>query len=146
MIGINQSAARQAEPGPEPSAGRRPRVLIVEDELIIAWELGEMLAEFGYEVCGMAADAAEALRLALETSPDLVIMDVRLRYGEDGIAAAEGIRARRSVPIVFSTAYAEDPTMRSRMLAVDAADILSKPIGPDAMRSAIAQALATRPG
>jgi CheY-like chemotaxis protein len=142
MIGTDQSAASQAES----SMGRRARVLIVEDELIIAWELGEMLAELGYEVCGMAADTAEALRLALETAPDLVIMDVRLRHGDDGIAAAEAIRAQQPVPILFSTAYAEDPTMRARMQAANAACILSKPIGPEAMRSAVAEALATGPG
>jgi CheY-like chemotaxis protein len=113
------------------------RVLIVEDELIIAWEVGEMLARLGCEVCGMAAGAADAIRLAGERRPDLVLMDVRLRRGGDGIAAAEAIMAERPVGVVFCTAYAEDPTTRARMAALAPVGVLSKPILPAALRQVV---------
>ena len=61
----------------------------------------------------MAADAAEAVR-SPPPFADLVLMDVRLRRGTDGIAAAAAIRAERPVPIVFCTAFAEDPSTRAR--------------------------------
>lgn len=119
------------------------RVLVVEDELIIAWELSDMLARLGHEVCGIAVDTSEALALASEHRPDLVLMDVRLRRGDDGITAAAAIRAAMPARVVFSTAYANDPTTRARMLAAGAADILSKPVLIQDLRRALADAQAS---
>ena len=64
-------------------AGPPLRVLVVEDELIIAWELSDMLTRLGHEVCGVAVDTAEALALAMQHRPDVVLMDVMLRRGDD---------------------------------------------------------------
>jgi CheY-like chemotaxis protein len=122
------------------------RVLVVEDEVIIAWELGEMLGQLGHEVCGTAVDAAEAIAQAAESRPDLVLMDVRLRRGDDGITAARAIQAQHPVPVVFCTAYGNDPTTRARMLAASAAGVLSKPILLKDLRRAIAEALPNPPG
>jgi CheY-like chemotaxis protein len=107
------------------------RILIVEDELIIAWHLGEIVEQLGCEICGSATTEAEAVRLALTSRPDLVLMDVRLGRGGDGIMAAQRIRAMLSVPIVFCSAYASDPVTLERMRAAGAAGILAKPILPD---------------
>jgi CheY-like chemotaxis protein len=133
--------AGQSTPAAEPS---RARVLIVEDELIIAWQLSEAVQELGHEVCGMAADATEAVALATQLLPDLVLIDVRLRRGTDGIAAAAAIRAERPVPIIFCTAFAEDPSTRARLTGVGAAGVLSKPIRAEALRPVIERALAAR--
>lgn len=106
---------------------RRARVLIVEDEMIIAWLLTELVEGLGYEVCGGAADEGEAVRVAGSTRPDLILMDMRLRG--DGVRAAEAIRGELpEVPVVFCTAYAADPATRARMEAAGAAGILPKPI------------------
>jgi CheY-like chemotaxis protein len=107
-----------------------PQVLVVEDELIIAWHLADALTSFGCAVCGTAATVREAVRLAAETRPDLVLMDVRLRDGT-GLEAGERILAQRPVPIVFCTAYSEDPAIRVRLESLGAADILPKPVRLD---------------
>ncbi len=125
------------------AVARSLRVLIVEDELIVAWELEEAVAQLGHEALGVAVDGAEALEMATRLRPDLVLMDVNLRGGDDGVAAAEAIQAVMPARVVFATAYAEDPRTRARMLAARAAGILSKPIMSQDLRQALAQAAAS---
>lgn len=127
-----------------PGRAGRPRILVVEDELIIAWQLSLMVEDLGYEVCGTAADEPEAVRLALEAWPDVVLMDVQLARDGDGIRAAATIRAALRLPVVFCTAYAADPSSRARMAAAGAAGVLSKPVLPAALGGAIATALRMR--
>lgn len=124
--------------GQRAGAARRPlRVLIVEDELIIAWELSELVAQFGHKVVGTAVDQAEAMELAARLRPDLILMDVWLRRGDNGIDTAQAIRATLPARVVFITAYAEDPRTRARMQAIDPVRILSKPILVDDLRHAL---------
>jgi two-component system, response regulator PdtaR len=82
------------------------RVLIAEDEALIRLDLKEMLEEEGYAVVGEAADGEEAIRLAGELRPDLVILDVKMPR-VDGIAAAEAIAAGRIAPVVILTAFSQ---------------------------------------
>ena len=136
--GAASTPAGEPEPPKVVHGNGRARILIVEDEAIIAWELSAMVEDLGYQVCGMATNATEAVRLAEETRPDVVLMDVRLRPGGgDGVDAAAGIRARREVPIVFCTAYSHDPSMVARMEAVGAAALLSKPFQAGILKSVL---------
>lgn len=124
--------------------GREPgrcRILIVEDEAIIAWQLAEMVEQLGYEVSGTVASEEEAVQAAVDTRPDLILMDVRLRGGGDGISAAETIRRHSHVPIVFCTAYATDMPLRGRMNAVGAAGVLSKPTAFEALKNTLGAVL-----
>jgi response regulator NasT len=82
------------------------RVLIAEDEALIRLDLKEMLEEEGYAVVGEAADGEEAIKLAEELRPDLVILDVKMPR-VDGIAAAEAIAAGRIAPVVILTAFSQ---------------------------------------
>lgn len=82
------------------------RVLIAEDETIIRLDVRALLERAGHEVVGEARDGEEAVALAAELEPDLVVMDVRMPH-LDGIEAARAITDRRPVPIVMLTAYAE---------------------------------------
>ena len=82
------------------------RVLIAEDETIIRLDVRALLERAGHEVVGEARDGEEAVALAAELDPDLVVMDVRMPH-LDGIEAARAITDRRPVPIVMLTAYAE---------------------------------------
>ena len=82
------------------------RVLIAEDEALIRLDLKEMLEEEGYAVVGEAADGAEAIELAGELRPDLVILDVKMPR-VDGIAAAEAIATGRIAPVVILTAFSQ---------------------------------------
>jgi response regulator NasT len=86
--------------------GQSRRVLIAEDEALIRLDLKEMLQEEGYDVVGEAGDGQEAVRLAQELSPDLVILDVKMPV-LDGISAAEQIVKNRIAPVVMLTAFSQ---------------------------------------
>ncbi len=83
------------------------RILVVDDEVIIATQLEERLTFMGYQVVGMAASGEEAVRMARDLAPDLVLMDIVMPGGIDGIAAAEQIRGDLGIPFVFVTAYTD---------------------------------------
>ncbi|MFC5288840.1 ANTAR domain-containing response regulator [Actinokineospora guangxiensis] len=89
-------------------AGEAPvrRVLVAEDEALIRLDLVEMLREEGYEVAGEAADGEQAVQLAGELRPDLVIMDVKMPR-MDGIDAASAIARERIAPVVMLTAFSQ---------------------------------------
>ena len=89
----------------------RARILIVEDEKIISLDLRRRLEKFGYEVAGLAANAEDALELARELQPDLILMDIMLAGDTDGIEAAKVIRERLHIPVIFLTAYADERTL-----------------------------------
>jgi len=80
--------------------------LVAEDEALIRLDLVELLTDEGFEVIGQAADGEEAVKLARELRPDLVIMDVKMPR-MDGIAAAESIAGERIAPIVMLTAFSQ---------------------------------------
>ena len=82
------------------------RVLVAEDEALIRLDLKEMLEEEGYQVVGEAADGAQAVTLARELRPDLVILDVKMPV-LDGLGAAERIVAERIAPVIMLTAFGQ---------------------------------------
>ncbi len=102
------------------------RVLIVEDEVIVALELQSHLENLGYEVVGSVTSGEEAVLHADALQPDLVLMDVRLSGKMDGIEAARQIRARYEVPIIFLTAFGDEQTLE-RAKAVGPFGYLLKP-------------------
>jgi two-component system, response regulator PdtaR len=85
----------------------RGRILIVEDEKILAADLESKLRQLGYRVEGIATSGEEAVRLAQEHAPSLILMDVRLSGKMDGVEAARQIQAKTPVPIVYLTAYSD---------------------------------------
>jgi two-component system cell cycle sensor histidine kinase/response regulator CckA len=91
--------------------GIRKKILIVEDEGIIAIDLKRKLVQAGYLVTAVASDAAEAMAALEQELPDLVLMDIRLRGPEDGIQTAERVRQRFRLPIMFVTAHADSETL-----------------------------------
>lgn len=109
------SDERPADPAPtdQPSEapgagspGAAPRIVVAEDETLIRLDLVEMLAEQGYEVVGQAANGEQAVELARELRPDLVIMDVKMPV-LDGLAAAERIHADDLCPVIMLTAFSQ---------------------------------------
>ena len=92
------------------------RILIVEDENIVAMDLGKRLKRLGYEVPATASSGEQAIQSAGEHRPDLVLMDIVLKGEMDGIQAAEEIHARYDIPVVFLTAYADDKTLQRAKL------------------------------
>jgi len=103
-----------------------PRILIVEDEAVTAMDLAAELCSLGYDICGTADTADEAFATALREKPQLVLMDIRLGEGGDGIAAAQRITASLDTAVVFLTAHSDDATL-NRALAVSPYGYIVKP-------------------
>ncbi|MGD0781979.1 MAG: response regulator, partial [Candidatus Aminicenantales bacterium] len=116
------------------------RILIVEDEAILAAHLASDLTQMGYEVAGQAATGEAAVRLALEEKPEAILMDIRLRGEMTGIQAAEAIRRSADIPIIFLTAYAEE-TVLQQAKNTDAYAFLSKPVRERELRASLEMAL-----
>ncbi|HPE88786.1 MAG TPA: EAL domain-containing protein [Spirochaetales bacterium] len=87
------------------------RIMIVEDEKIIAIDLQRRLERFGYDVVGMAGEGTEAVAMALELAPDIILMDIMLAGDMDGVEAAKAVKASKDIPIIFLTAYTDEKTL-----------------------------------
>ncbi len=92
------------------------KILVVEDESIIALDIQSSLVNAGYNVVAIATCADEALDLTAQFSPDLVLMDIRLRGETDGVEAAEKIRREFDLPVVYLTAHADENTLKRAKL------------------------------
>jgi two-component system, response regulator PdtaR len=86
----------------------KSKILIVEDELIVAEDLKMTLATLGYEVVGISATGEHAIELAGKLKPDVILMDIMLAGELDGIATAGEIRAKYDIPVIYVTAYADE--------------------------------------
>lgn len=116
-----------------PGAG----ILIVEDELMVAWSFESQLEDAGYSVAGIVASGEAALARIAADPPELVLMDINLGAGIDGIETARRIRAAAPIPVIFISAYS-DPETRERLdSAVPGSAFLSKPITFAALDRAI---------
>ena len=118
-----------------------PRILIVEDERIVALDLQHSLQDLGFEVVGCAASPPEAMQLALQHRPDLVLMDINLGSARDGIDAATEIGLQMDTPVVFLTAYAE-PEMLQRAGRTAPYGYLVKPVELRELNATVRMALA----
>ena len=102
------------------------RILVVEDERIIALHLRQQLTKLGYDVPNTVSTGEHALRRIEESQPDLVLMDINLKGRLDGIATAAAIRRSHPIPIIYLTAYSEDETL-ARAAATNPHGYLLKP-------------------
>lgn len=102
------------------------RILVVEDESIVALDIQARLGRLGYTVVGSVASGEDAVVKAGEARPDLVLMDIRLEGEMDGIEAAGRIRAQFNIPVVFVTAYADEETLKGAK-ATEAFGYILKP-------------------
>jgi PAS domain S-box-containing protein len=117
-----------------------PKILIVEDEQVVALDLERSLSGLGYRIVGVADNGRQAVQLAEANQPDLVLMDVRLRGPMDGITAAHEIRRRCQAPVVYTTAYTNDETIE-RAKASAPFGFLVKPYRTKELNATIAMAL-----
>lgn len=117
-----------------PVSPERLRILIVEDDTIIAWTLEALLSEMGHEVVDIAATGERALSSAAEFEPDLILMDINLGSGMTGIEAAESIRSRHASKILFISAYGDPETRAKVQQAVPGAQMLTKPVDQAALK------------
>ncbi len=120
------------------------RILVVEDENITAEDIGEGLIKMGYEVSAIVSKGEDAIKKAEELLPDLIIMDIRLKGKIDGIEAAEEIRRRFGIPVIYLTAYFDENTVErakitepSGYLIKGDSSFLNKPFDESELHTAI---------
>lgn len=116
-------------------------VLIVEDEMLIAWRLHDLFEDLGFSDIRTAADSSTAIDTAADAAPGLLICDVNLGSGPDGLETAAKLRAESAVPVIFITGYAaEEIAARVRKLAPDA-ELLRKPVEVERLLPALRRCL-----
>lgn len=114
------------------------RILIIEDEPVIAMHLQDIVEEMGHTVVGLASTHGEALEMSRSAQPDLVLADIRLADGSSGVDAVRDILADRNVPTIFITAYPE------RLLTGERPEptyLITKPFEVDTIVTTVGQAL-----
>ena len=136
--GTQTAAAAQQEVA-KPESGRA-RILIVEDDNVVALLLQHTLTRLDYEVAGLAFTSSQAVELVESTRPDLVLMDINLGPGGDGIQTADRIMQELHVPVVYLTAYSEDAILR-RARGTGAYGYLVKPFTERGLHAAVQMAL-----
>ena len=114
----------------------KPKILIVEDEILIASELEAILEDLGYEPIGIATDTRSALALA-DRSPDLALVDLNLRDGPTGVRIGELFSSRFGIPVLFVTA---NPRLLGNGVA-GTIGVLTKPYDARIIRDAVTYAL-----
>jgi DNA-binding NarL/FixJ family response regulator len=117
--------------------GKPSRVLVVEAQALIAQDLAAMVHESGATVVGIAHDAVDALLLTAEHRPDLAIVDIHLRNGDDGILVAREIREMAGASIIFCTGSDDSPALRQRICDFGKARLLLKPVDFDSLSRAL---------
>lgn len=121
---------------PTVSPSRPLRILIVEDDSLIALSVRSVLEGLGYAICGIAASEPEAIALAEQTRPDLTLMDVRLRGPVDGVDVAQRLRTEFGVRSLYLSAYADHQTM-TRITATYPLGFVQKPYSAGQLKSAL---------
>ena len=117
------------------------RALIVDDEYMVALDLVAAMTSLGFETCEIVASVRAAQSAAMENPPDLVIMDINLAGGREGIEAARWLREVCGAPIVFVTSYADDDTVSRINEQVPGAPVLAKSDYRDRLPAALASVL-----
>lgn len=119
---------------------QNPRALIVEDEFLIAEELRERLSRLGFTVIASVDTADEGIAVATSQRPELVLMDIRLRGEKDGVQAAEEIRKKVDVSVVYVSAHSDRQTV-DRVKITDHDGFLLKPFHRRDLQSTIEVAM-----
>ena len=112
------------------------RIMIVEDESIVALDLSMRLQKEGYEVVGIAASSDDAIALFTDQKPDLVLMDINIKGAKDGIETAAALKKIQEVPLIFLTAFSQNEYV-NRAKAVNPSAYLVKPFNNDSLHTSI---------
>jgi PAS domain S-box-containing protein len=119
---------------------KRARIIVVEDDRVVARDIASQLERMGHAVLATLPRGEDAVALTMQERPDLVLMDIRLDGRIDGIEAARAIREHGHVPVIFLTAYADDQTLE-RAAITEASGYLLKPLDEAQLRTSIEMAL-----
>ena len=116
------------------------KILIVENERIVANDLKQQLEDLGYEVIGISGTGEDALKKTREKSPDLILMDIIITGDVDGIETAKQIKEQYSIPFIYLTAYYDDEILERASLT-QPAGYITKPFNNVGIHAAIQMAL-----
>jgi CheY-like chemotaxis protein len=119
-----------------------PQLLLVEDERIVARDLARRLTKLGYTVLAIVGSGREAVQHACDLRPDLVLMDVGLRGGMNGLEAAAQIRTQTTIPVIYLTG-SDEGALCAYAGAAPPRFTIQKPVSDQALQQAIQGALAT---
>ncbi|MDW7732432.1 MAG: response regulator [Methanolobus sp.] len=112
------------------------KILVVEDENVVALEIKKRLIRLGYVVPSVAASGKDAISKAKGFLPDLVLMDIRLKGEMDGIEAAQEIRTQLGIPVIYLTAHSDEETLE-RAKQTEPDGYILKPFEEDDLRTII---------
>lgn len=118
----------------------KPKVLIVEDEGIVAMDIESVLRELDCEITGIAYTGEEAVAMAKKEPPDLILMDIGLKGEIDGIAAAKIIQESCQSAVIYLTGFADDKTL-NRAKETNPLGYLTKPLDDYSLRKFIKDSL-----
>ena len=118
----------------------RGRALIVEDEIFFALNLEADMHALGFDICDLAANGHQASMLAMSNQPDIVLMDINLEGGREGIEVARWLRTVCDAPVVFITAYSDRDTIERIHQQLPDAPVLTKVGYHNRLADAVAQA------
>lgn len=118
----------------------KPKILVVEDEIVVARDIRLQLTDLGYEAVGHATTGLQAIEMVQSLHPDLVLMDIQLSGEMDGIQAAQNIRMQFGLPVVFLTAFAAEDILARAKLTEPFGYVL-KPFSERELRTLIEMAL-----
>jgi CheY-like chemotaxis protein len=115
------------------------RVLIVEDDAIVAMHLAMLVGQLGHDVCAVVSSATEAVARAAALNPDVVLMDIRLAGGSSGVDAARELYARQALRCIFLSANLDEAT-KTALLPCNPIDFVGKPVLPVRLQRALNKA------
>jgi CheY-like chemotaxis protein len=123
-----------------------PKILIVEDENIIALDIRSMLEDRGYMVSDIVSSGEESIKKASKTKPDLILMDIKLKGSLDGVSAGEEIFKQFRIPIVYLTAYSDQATIDRIINGKNGnqSAVINKPFDEGELQTVIDHTLAQR--
>ncbi|NDJ76001.1 MAG: response regulator [Chloroflexi bacterium] len=118
----------------------KARVMVVEDEIITAKAIEQTLTSQGYDVVGTAASGEDAITLAMQLQPDIVLMDIKLKGYIDGVFATQRIQHQMDIPVVYLTAHSDEETVK-RVIHSRPYGYVIKPFRGEELSDAIENAL-----
>ena len=115
----------------------KPRILIIEDEFLVAWHLQAILHDMHFLSCDIANDSQAAIDLAINGKAELILADINLGDGSDGIETVRRIFEYMSPLVIIITAYSDEANLSRIRALAPTAPILSKPVSPKILRATI---------
>ena len=118
----------------------KPKLLIVEDELIVALGFQMRFQKMGYEVCETVSNGNKVISIVEKENPDIILMDINIQGERDGIEIAKEIKSRFNTPVVFQSGYF-NPAIKKRVNTINHSGFFEKPVDVNSLHKAFQKVL-----